>query len=214
MHRLSRAPGQRGYPVGASRQPKLLTSAQIERVDRMFSGTHVLRNRALFFLQLATGLRVGALAALNVGDVLRAGGVTRQFHLERTGTRHGQPRTVYLENEKARRALHVYLCNRRPRLDFNPGDPLFVGQKPDANGDYRLTANTLAHLFPRFYRDAGIVGASSDSGRRWFLGQLVRAGIRDTIIQKRAGHAHVSTTRRYLTATTTDERRAVRAIDF
>ncbi len=211
MSRAARVSGRRS-PGGAS--TKLLTLADIKRVESSFSGTHALRNRALFFLQLATGLRVGALATLNVGDMLENCVVRRSFRLPNVGKHRAQPEIVYLEDDKARAALHSYLRNRRPNLDFGPEAPLFTGQKRHRDGSYRLTANTLAHLFCRFYRDAGIVGASSDSGRRWFLGQLARAGIRDAIIQKRAGHAHVSTTRRYLDRVSADERRAVRSIEF
>ena len=130
------------------------------------------------------------------------------------GSRHLQSRTIYLQNEKATAALIAYLRHRRPALDYDPGEPLFIGQKPNAAGDWRLSTNALSHLFEKIYRDAGVVGASAESARRWFITQLARAGVRPKIIQKRAGHASINTTRRYLTAATTDERRAVRAIDF
>jgi integrase/recombinase XerD len=194
---------------------KLLTLVEIRRVDESLHGTrHQHRDRALLLLQLSTGLRVSELASLNVADVLHDGALRRQFRVERARRRHGQPRIVYLENEKTRRALYAYLRHRRTRLDFDDTEPLFIGQKPDANGELRLRAKTVAHLFAKLYRDAGVVGASADSGRRWFIAQLARAGIRDDIIQKRAGHAHVSTTRRYLDADSADERRAVREVEL
>lgn len=194
---------------------KVLTLGEIARVDDCLRGTqNEQRDRALLLLQLCTGLRVGELASLNVGDVLHADGLRRQFRVERTGKRNGRPRTVYMHSRKARGALYAYLRHRRPRLDFDGGEPLFSGQKPDASGHARLRPNTLAHLFCKFYRDAGLVGASAESGRRWFLTQLARAGIREDIIQKRAGHAHISTTHRYLDADLADEQRAVRVVEL
>ena len=212
--RAARIP-HRYRPACGGGQAKVLTAAEITRVDKCLTGTrNEHRNRALFFLQLATGIRVGELAALNVGDVLENGALRRRFHLPRVRRSRGQPRVVYFENERARAVLQSYLRNRRPNLDFGPEDPLFTGQKPDHDGNFRLTANTLAHLFCKLYRNAGIVGASSDSGRRWFLGQLARAGIRDEIIRNLAGHAHVSTTRRYLDRVSADQQCAVRAVEF
>lgn len=75
-----------------------------------------------------------------------------------------------------------------------------------------MSANSLTDLFRQIYRQAGIVGASSHSGRRWFMTELARAGIHPRIIQQRAGHSSLATTQRYIEVTPDQERRAVRTI--
>ena len=79
-------------------------------------------------------------------------------------------------------------------------------------GTFPLSANSLADLFPQVYQRAGIVGASSHSGRRWFMTELARAGVHPRIIQQRAGHSSLATTQRYIEVTPDQERKAVRAI--
>jgi integrase/recombinase XerD len=203
----------RGRPTGGGGQARVLTAAEITRVDKCLTGTrNEHRNRALFFLQLATGVRVGELAALNVGDVLNRTTIRREFNLGTADTKYCKPRTIYIEHPKARDAVLTYLRERRKDLAFQSREPLFVGQKPNDTGSYRVSANTLAHLFLTIYAAAGIVGASSHSGRRWFMTELARGGVHPRIIQRRAGHTSLATTQRYIEVTPDQERRAVRAI--
>jgi len=215
MTRRPKPRHRRGRPVGGGGQAKILTSAEITRVDKCLKGMrHEHRNRALFYLQLATGMRVGVLAALNVGTVLHRRTIRREFNLGTAHTKYCRPRTIYLEHPKAREALLTYLRERREDLAFKSTEPLFVGQKPNAAGSYRMSANTLAHLFSELYASAGVVGASSHSGRRWFITELARGGVHPRIIQQRAGHTSLATAQRYIKVTPDQERRALRVIKF
>lgn len=192
----------------------MLTDKELVRVEKCLSGTRTeFRDRALLFLQYATGMRAGELSALDVGDVFHRGRVRREFRLGTDDTKYCRARTIYLENPKAIAAVLAYLRRREPGLSFDGSEPLFVGQKlTSATGSYRLSANAVAHLFRRIYERAGIVGASSHSGRRWFMTELARAGVHPRIIQQRAGHSSLATTQRYIEITPDQERRAVRAI--
>ena len=215
MTRYQSGTRRRGRPAGGGGQAKVLTAAEIARVDKCLTGTrNEHRNRALFLLQLATGVRVGELAALDVDDVLHQKRVRREFTLGTADTKYCKPRTIYLEHPKARDALLAYLRERRQNLAFIATEPLFVGQKLNADGSYRMSANTLAHLFASLYRLAGVVGASSHSGRRWFMTELARGGVHPRIIQQRAGHSSLATTQRYIEVTPDQERRALRVLKF
>jgi integrase/recombinase XerD len=205
-----------GRPRGGGGQAKVPTTAELARVEKCLAGTRTeVRDRALLFLQYATGMRAGELSALNVDDVLHRGRVRKEFRLGTDDTKYCRARTVYLEHPKAIAALLGYLRRRQTDLDFAGSEPLFVGQKLNrATGNHRLSPNAIAHLFLRIYERAGIVGASSHSGRRWFMTELARAGVHPRIIQKRAGHSSLATTQRYIDVTPDQERRAVRAIRF
>lgn len=66
--RRPRKPRSPGRPSGGGGQAKILSAAELTRVDKCLAGTpNELRNRALVYLQYATGMRVGELASLDVG---------------------------------------------------------------------------------------------------------------------------------------------------
>jgi integrase/recombinase XerD len=48
------------------------------------------------------------------------------------------------------------------------------------------------------YEQAGLDGATSHSGRRWFITKLAHSGISAKVIMQLAGHKHLTTTQRYI----------------
>jgi integrase/recombinase XerD len=160
-------------------------------------------------------MRAGELAALDVGDVLNRGAIRREFRLGTDDTKYCRARTIFLENPKAIAAVLAYLRWRNPDLSFTGTEPLFVGPRRNRrDGSFRLSANTVVQIFARMYEKGGVVGASSHSGRRWFMTELARCGVHPRIIQQRAGHSSLATTQRYIEVTPDQERQAVRAIRF
>lgn len=89
----------------------------------------------------------------------------------------------------------------------SPGQPVVFSERG------RYGANGVAHWFKRIYRDAGLVGASSHSGRRTLLTNLARryaqagASLRD--VQRIAGHADLGTTERYVEPSLEAQRRLI-----
>jgi integrase/recombinase XerD len=71
-------------------------------------------------------------------------------------------------------------------------DSLLVTQKRTA-----FSPNTLCQLMNRLYRVAGLDGATSHSGRRWFITKLANSGVGTKVIMTLAGHKHMTTTQRY-----------------
>jgi integrase/recombinase XerD len=205
-----------GRPAGGGGQAKVLDAAELLRVEKCLSGTRTeLRDRAMLCLQYATGMRAGELAALDVGDVLNGGAIRREFRLGTDQTKYCRSRTIFLESPKAINAVLAHLRDRNPDLRFDGTEPLFVGPRRNRrDGSFRLSANTVVQTFARLYERAGIVGASSHSGRRWFMTELARCGVHPRIIQQRAGHSSLATTQRYIEVTPDQERQAVRAIRF
>jgi integrase/recombinase XerD len=205
-----------GRPSGGGGQAKVLSAEEIARVEKCLAGTRTeLRDRALWCLQYATGMRAGELAALNVGDVLHRGAIRHEFRLGTEDTKYCKARTIFLESPKAINALLAYLRQRNPALTFTGAEPLFTGARRNAReGSFRLSPNTVVQIFARLYDLGGIVGASSHSGRRWFMTELARRGVHPRIIQKRAGHSSLATTQRYIEVTPDQEREAVRSIRF
>jgi integrase/recombinase XerD len=62
------------------------------------------------------------------------------------------------------------------------------------------------------YRDAGIVGASSHSGRRGFITNLANKGVSVRVLMDLAGHSSLGVTQRYIQSNPALMRNAVELI--
>jgi integrase/recombinase XerD len=77
----------------------------------------------------------------------------------------------------------------------------------------RTSAQAIVNLFQRWYRDLGLVGCSSHSGRRTFITNAARkistvgGSLRD--VQSLAGHTSLQTTQRYIEGDAEARRRVV-----
>lgn len=174
------------------KQAKVLTDAELKRVLAVISqGNHGARNRIAVLLSHYAGLRVGEIATLTWGDLLEpSGDVARQFLLKATHTKTSEARVVHIGSKLARElAAYKSCCKQEPKRSA----PLITSQK---GGPF--TANSLCQLIGRIYADAGIVGASSHSGRRWFITQLAHSGVSPKVIMTLAGHRSLATTQRYI----------------
>ena len=146
---------------------------------------HALRNATQLLLTYWAGLRVGEVAALRYTDVMDARGrVKAEVALAQGG---GRPERIVLLSSRMQRQLSAYL-HAHPPADRS--QPLFYTQKSSG-----WTANTLTQHFFHLYRAAGLEGASSQSGRRTFVTDLVRQGVSTRTVQALAGHRRASATR-------------------
>ena len=161
------------------------------------------RNRCMFLLALYSGMRVGELAALNIGDVLDSKGKVRdQIQLKPHQTKGRHARTVLL-NSLAQAELERYLRDR----SADSTEALFVSKV-----GRRFTPNSLVQVFGRLYDGCGLNAASSHSMRRTFCTRLAERGTAIHIIAALAGHRNVATTMVYLTANENMMRNAVELV--
>jgi integrase/recombinase XerD len=82
-----------------------------------------------------------------------------------------------------------YLELRKKLSSYHIDAPLILSQKKCS-----FSPDTMQKLFGRMYRQVGLDGASSHSGRRIFATKLIDDGIALTNIQKLLGHNNVQTT--------------------
>jgi integrase/recombinase XerD len=183
-------------------QAKTLTDKELKQVLTYVSvNRHAERNRAMLLITHWAGMRVGEVAALRVGDVVTAdGAVKSEIRLlpEQTKGRHA--RTVFL-GQRLRKELALYVATiKRP----SPDKPLFYTQKRAG-----FTANTLCQHFYWLYKQVGIDGASSHSGRRTFITNLANKGVGVRVLMSLAGHRSISTTQAYIDVNDEMQRAAV-----
>ncbi|HZW13546.1 MAG TPA: site-specific integrase [Noviherbaspirillum sp.] len=183
-------------------QAKTLTEKELKKILIYISlHRHAARNRAMLLLTHWAGMRVGEVAALRVGDVVAPdGSIKPEIRLlpEQTKGRHA--RTVFL-GERLRKELAAYVATlKRPSHE----KPLFYTQKRLA-----FSANTLCQHFHVLYKQVGIDGASSHSGRRSFITNLASKGVGVRVLMALAGHRNISTTQAYIDVNDEMQRAAV-----
>ena len=186
-------------------QAKTLTPQDIDRVlAYVAGGNYALRNRVILLTGLWSGMRVGELANLRLGDVLTPDGTVKsEIRLAAWQTKGRRPRTVFMP-EKLRTELGNYL---KLRQNTNPEHPVFVSGFGRA-----LSPNTLCQHIFWIFREAGIPGASSHSLRRSFITNLASRGIGVRVLASLAGHQSISVTQRYIDVNDDMKRRAVELV--
>ena len=173
------------------KQAKVISEHEMKRLLSVIAQKrHAARDRFAFMLSYYAGLRVGEIASLNMNDVFNEDGTAKlQLMLRAENTKANEARTVFLNERLQKEATRYYVAaNQRPL-----SKPLFLSQK-----NSRFSANTLCQRFKDLYVKAGIDGASSHSGRRWFITQLAHKGVSAKVVMTLAGHKHLSTTQRYI----------------
>ena len=186
-------------------QARTLTDKELKQVLGFVQlHRHAVRNRAMLLFTHLAGVRVGEVAALKRGDVVQADGtIASEVRLTADQTKGNRSRTVFLP-DRLRKELAVYVAT------FPNGSaelPLFGTQKR-----HFWTANTLCQHFYHLYRRAGVLGASSHSGRRSFLTKLAAQGVSARVLQTLAGHRSLSTTMRYIDVNDDMLRKAVELV--
>jgi integrase/recombinase XerD len=174
------------------KQARVLTRAELKRVLAVCSAhRYGMRNRLIIQLSHYAGLRVGEIATLIWNDLLESdGSVKAVFYLSAENTKSNEARAVHL-NDLLQKQVAAYYAGLAYEVPID--QPVIASQKGKG-----FSANSLCLLVSRIYIEAGITGASSHSGRRWFITQLAHAGVSPKVIMELAGHKHLGTTQRYI----------------
>jgi site-specific recombinase XerD len=168
-------------------------------------------------------MRVTEIAQIEVQDVLFPSGALRdEVSLRAAITKGCRQRCVYLSHAKAIEALDRYLDYRSVRCLRTTGDSgRYRGLEPASkliltHKGYKFHLNTKRRLnwagehvdylacdslqshVTKLYRDAGIRGGSSHSGRRTMASRLIAQGHSVETVQQLLGHAELDHVRPYL----------------
>ena len=184
------------------KQARTLNDKQVKAVlAHCATRRHAARDRAIVMVSFLAGLRAKEIAALKTSDVLAAdGGIRDEFVLAKAQTKGRKARRVFV-SAKLKKELAAYLKEAGLREGC---DALFQSQKGKA-----FSANTMCQLFLNIYKECGIDGASSHSGRRSLLTNLAARGVGVRVLAEIAGHSSISVTQRYLDVNDEQMRAAV-----
>jgi integrase/recombinase XerC/integrase/recombinase XerD len=185
-------------PRRPRRLPRVLRAAEVAALlDRIPATTPLeLRDRALFELAYASGLRAEELVSLDRESI--------DFDSEtvRVEGKGGKTRIVPA-GEHALRALERYLSRARPALDTGSGEALFLSKSgrrlstSDVRRRLQTWARQAAAQATGVAGRAALVDAHPHALRHSFATHLLEGGADLRAIQEMLGHASISTTQVY-----------------
>jgi site-specific recombinase XerD len=158
-----------------------------EELKALLDAPRRMRDRLIIKLLYETGMRVGELTALTIGDVdLEAGEITIQ-----EAKRHEEGRKVPLVNSWTKSMLHDYIGTRKMRKD-----PLFVSNKRGP-----LSRRQVERLIGNYGQR---VGLDKDKRHPHVLRHThavyaLKSGIDLRTLQQNLGHSSIEVTAIYLT---------------
>lgn len=177
---------------------KVLNEIEFKRLLKVVAaGSNAKRNIALLYFSFGLGLRAKEMSLLKINHVLDETNdcLFEEINLTGNMTKGDKQRHSYLTNPKVQKVLLDYLEERKQdkNISFNYEAPLFRSQKRN-----KFSPNALQQLFSQLYKQAGIVGASSHSGRRSFATRLIERGVDIKAVSRLMGHASISMTAQYV----------------
>ncbi|HEX2922820.1 MAG TPA: site-specific tyrosine recombinase/integron integrase [Chloroflexota bacterium] len=188
-------------PTASIDSPRISKSlpraASVEEIDELLeaptkvASPEAMRDKAMFELLYATGMRVTELVSLNLGDVDIAQGSVQCAG--RSAGKGARLRVIPV-HATAIKAVHDYLDNARPML-VREGDEmaLFVNHRGD-----RLTRQGFWLILKQWAKEAGITTQiTPHTLRHSFALHMLRNGVDLRAVQQLLGHAHISTTQIY-----------------
>jgi integrase/recombinase XerD len=188
------------------RQAKILSYPDVSDLLVFASCTrNPLRNAVIVLLSAKAGLRAGEIANL-IWDMLvdATGGISGLIELHDNAAKKGSGRSIPLHPDLAA-ALAAW------RRVAKPCDYVIASERGG-----RMTPLSIVVWFNRAFKNIGLKGCSSHSGRRTFVTRAARvvhkAGgcLRD--VQLLAGHRSIQTTQRYIDGDSDAQRKLVAMI--
>lgn len=162
----------------------------IKRVKQFLLGKQSKRDYLMFVMGINTGLRIGDLLNLQIGDILEEGGtIKKAVYIQEQKT--GKHREFEL-NQAAREAIELYLDTL---VGFDREDWLFRSRK----GTGPITTRSAHKIIKTTLRDLGIQGNyGTHSLRKTFGYHRYVNNVKLETLQKIFNHSSPATTLSYL----------------
>jgi integrase/recombinase XerD len=174
----------------AMAKAKVLTRDEVKRVLRLAETSNIgQRDKLALALSIYGGMRVGEIAALNIGDVRDLNGAAVEvINLSKHQTKGDRSRRVFVGSE-LQKEINGYL-----RTNAKLGSGVALIRSTRTGGHFSNVS--LSMRIKAIYKAAGI-DTSSHSGRRTYATRKNELGIGMRTIQQLLGHANIATTALY-----------------
>ena len=194
--------------MGIGKQAKILNRSQVEAVLNYINGRRYgLRNQVIFLLSIRAGLRAKEIAALRWSMIVGADGEVGEYiHLTNDASKGMSGRIIPINRQLRAKIIELFDAG-----DIDPSAHVIRTER-----SAHTSAQAVVNLFQRWYRDLGLVGCSSHSGRRTFITNAARkistvgGSLRD--VQHLAGHSSLQTTQRYIEGDSEARKRVVELV--
>jgi len=190
------------------KQAKVLTRLQVRAALRWVRhGRYPERDRVMILLSVKAGLRAGEIAMLQWSMVLDADGLLgHRIELHDNAAKKRSGRTIPLHPDLRRALLQL-------RWQTRAGEAVIQSERGDSQG---MRPSSVVNWFGNLYRELGLSGCSSHSGRRTFITNAARlvfkagGSLRD--VQQLAGHRSIEQTQTYIDPSARAKRRLIELI--
>jgi integrase len=149
-------------------------------------GYRALRNRAIIYTLVETGMRRAAVTTLNVADVdfaqglvtaTERGGVAHRYHISRAGLQ----------------AIQAYLAQERPQDATKWRSPaLFLSPATTPHGNGRLSPGVINTVWNAVARLAGVQGKTPHAARHAMGQHIMEKTGNVAAVQRQLGHRHAA----------------------
>jgi integrase/recombinase XerD len=192
----------------AGKQAKTLSRQQVRAaLHRARRGRYPQRDRVMILLSVKAGLRAGEIAKLRWSMVLDADGrLGHRIELHDSAAKKGSGRAIPLHSELRRNLLIL-------RRQIGDEGAVIRSERAGQRG---MRPSSVVNWFRRLYRELGLSGCSSHSGRRTFITNAARlvfkagGSLRD--VQQLAGHRSIEQTQAYIDGSARAKRRLIELI--
>jgi integrase len=187
----------------AGKQAKILTRQQVRAALHCARHSrYPQRDRVMILLSVKAGLRAGEIAKLTWPMVLDADGrIGHRIELHDNAAKKRGGRSIPL-HPNLRRAL------QRLRRETGAQGAVIRSER-----SHCMRPGSIVNWFGQLYRELGLTGCSSHSGRRTFITNAARlvfkagGSLRD--VQQLAGHQSIEQTQAYIDGSTRAKRRLI-----
>lgn len=161
--------------------PRAMNPQDVKRLISIIDHT---RDRALVFLLLRTGIRIGEALGLTMNDIDLKDRKVNLFQ----GEKNDMGRVVYLSNDA------VFCLKRWFKWRDQEKRFVFYGK-----GDAPICYSTARTRFVKYLKEAGLdkKGYTVHCLRHTYASELLNAGMRLEVLQHLLGHQDIEMTRRY-----------------
>lgn len=168
---------------------------------------HQTRDQTIILLSFQAGLRACEISGLEWPMVLASDGrIGESLSIPGSIAKMGSGRTIPLHHQLAPSLRALHNSQGKPDSGY-----VIASQRGGP-----MAPNSIVNWFCTLYRELGLVGCSSHSGRRTFITRAARllaqtgGSLRD--VQELAGHRALTTTERYIQGDREVQRRLIKLI--
>lgn len=173
-------------------QARVLTQQDLHKLLAHCATTrNAARNRCIVLLQHYAALRISEVAALKLHNVLHANGTLKdELRFTAAQVKEGRAACVQI-SPKLRAELQEFLGTISTK---EHSAALIASGRTGTH----FNVNALTQVVNALYKNAGIAGGSSHSGRRTAITRLANMNVPVRQLQAFARHANIATTQRYI----------------